>query len=102
MVRTVWEFLLVWLLATGVADFIMMGVDKSRAVHGELRISERTLLVVGLVGGWWGLLLGMYAFHHKSSKVLFVGAALVITAIWLFILQRLVEMFGPPFIIPGI
>ena len=37
------EVLAIWLLLTGVVGFFAMGIDKSRAINGEWRISEKTL-----------------------------------------------------------
>ncbi len=51
--------------------FIMMAVDKQKAKKGHWRISETTLLVMGLMGGAIGAILGMKAFHHKTQKVYF-------------------------------
>lgn len=45
--------------------------DKSAAVAGRWRTSERTLLLLGLAGGWPGGLLAQQWLRHKSSKVSF-------------------------------
>jgi len=77
-----------------------MAVDKDRAVHGGWRISEKRIWVVGLIGGWWGLLLGVYLLHHKASKPLFMMVTLGIAALWLYFLDHLVPFLGPP-LLPG-
>ncbi|TLY15397.1 MAG: DUF1294 domain-containing protein, partial [Thaumarchaeota archaeon] len=33
----------IWMLLTGIIGFFAMGIDKSRAVYGEWRTSEKTL-----------------------------------------------------------
>ena len=48
--------------------------DKSAAVAGRWRSSERSLLVLGLLGGWPGGLLAQQLLRHKSSKASFRGA----------------------------
>ena len=45
--------------------------DKSAAVAGRWRSSERSLLVLGLLGGWPGSLIAQQLLRHKSSKASF-------------------------------
>ena len=45
--------------------------DKSAAVAGRWRSSERSLLMLGLLGGWPGGLLAQQLLRHKSSKASF-------------------------------
>ena len=45
--------------------------DKSAAVAGGRRVSESTLLFVGLVGGWPGSLVAQQLLRHKTSKASF-------------------------------
>lgn len=54
-------------LVINVAAFLLYGVDKKRAIKGQWRISEKTLLGVGAIGGSLGALLGMYCFRHKTK-----------------------------------
>lgn len=59
--------LLVWNIIT----FIMMGTDKRKAIKGKQRISEKTLLLSGILFGAYGIALGASVFHHKTKKMLF-------------------------------
>lgn len=77
------RLILLTLLAANLLAFVLMGVDKRRAVQGRWRISERTLLLscacLGALGGW----LGMRLFHHKTRHPRFawgVPAMLVFQA----------------------
>ncbi|KLU63901.1 hypothetical protein DEAC_c41300 [Desulfosporosinus acididurans] len=54
--------------------FITMGRDKKKAKMGQWRISEATLLWMGVFGGV-GLFAGMKYFHHKTSHPKFLVAA---------------------------
>jgi len=49
------EALGIWLLLTGIVGFFAMGVDKSRAIYGEWRISEKALftMALGADSGAW-------------------------------------------------
>jgi len=49
----------------------MYAVDKSAAVAGRWRVSESTLLTLGLIGGWPGALVAQQMLRHKSSKASF-------------------------------
>ncbi|MGX9462318.1 DUF1294 domain-containing protein [Shewanella sp. A14] len=45
--------------------------DKSAAKQGRWRISERTLQLFALLGGWPAALLGQYHLRHKTQKTPF-------------------------------
>lgn len=76
-------------LAASLACFALYAIDKSAARAGRWRISENTLLLVGLACGWPGGVLAQQWLRHKSSKPAFrtrfwvtVGANLLAFA-WL-------------------
>jgi uncharacterized membrane protein YsdA (DUF1294 family) len=78
----------IWLLLAGVAGFITMGADKGRAVRGEWRIPEATLLVMALAGGAIGMAIGSEVFRHKTSKLSFLAVLYSILVLWLLILNQ--------------
>lgn len=51
-----------------VVVFALYGIDKRKAVKGEWRISERTLLLIAFFFGGIGAILGGNLFHHKIKK----------------------------------
>ncbi len=51
--------------------FLMFGFDKWRARSSGYRVSERTLILCGALGGWLGGLIGMNVFRHKTAKTPF-------------------------------
>lgn len=55
-----------------VACFIAYAMDKSAARHGRRRTPERTLLLLGLAGGWPGGLAAQQLLRHKTSKTSFL------------------------------
>lgn len=61
-------------VGASVLAFVMYAVDKSAAVANAWRVSESTLLAVGLVGGWPGAIVAQQVLRHKSSKASFRSA----------------------------
>ncbi|RLS81573.1 MAG: DUF1294 domain-containing protein [Planctomycetota bacterium] len=51
--------------------FVLYGVDKRRATNKGPRISERTLHLLSLLGGWPGAHLAQRFFRHKTLKFRF-------------------------------
>ncbi len=55
-------------VALSFASFGAYAVDKSAARSGGWRVAERSLLLLGLAGGWPGALLAQQWLRHKSVK----------------------------------
>lgn len=60
-----------YLVGINATGLIVMGLDKSFARSGALRVPEKVLHGVALVGGSIGVLLGINFFRHKSRKPAF-------------------------------
>lgn len=59
-----------YLIASAVT-FLIYWQDKTAARRNEWRIAERTLHILGILGGWPGALVAQQVFRHKSSKTSF-------------------------------
>lgn len=79
------EALYIWILLISLITFVTFGIDKKKAIHHKERISEKTLLVLSLIGGACGGLLGMKVFHHKTLKKKFRLVS-VFAILWVMIL----------------
>lgn len=78
---TVNKWLLIYLLVINVVTFVMFGIDKWKAVHGQWRIKIVTLLGLSFLGGAVGGLLAMYTFRHKTQKAYFTfGLPMILLA----------------------
>jgi uncharacterized membrane protein YsdA (DUF1294 family) len=69
------------LLALNLWTVLRFWQDKSRAIAGERRIPESSLLGLALVGGSPGALLARHLFRHKTRKEPFSTQLLVIVAL---------------------
>ena len=54
--------------AASVVAFAAYGIDKAAARRQANRVSEQTLLILGLIGGWPGALVAQQVFRHKTRK----------------------------------
>lgn len=61
-----------WYVCASLATFVVYALDKRAARTGRRRTPERTLLLLGLVGGWPGGLLAQTLVRHKSAKTSFL------------------------------
>ena len=57
-----------YVLAISAATFLVYAADKSAAERGRWRVSERTLHLWSLLGGWPGAFLAQRALRHKTRK----------------------------------
>ena len=63
--------IIVYLIVINLIGILVMYIDKKKAKYGRWRISEKTLLIVALLGGSIGTMVGMYWFRHKTKKIKF-------------------------------
>ena len=79
------KYLLVYLVIVNAAGFLFMLIDKRKAQKNLWRISERSLMSIAVFGGSVGVLLGMYAFRHKTKHLKFTIGVPVILAVQILI-----------------
>lgn len=85
MVQSI-HYLIIYIGVINFIAFFAMFIDKTNAIKHKWRISERTLLLMGLLGGNFGIISGMIIMKHKLSKARFrIGMPLVGT-LYYFIL----------------
>ncbi|MBR7090206.1 MAG: DUF1294 domain-containing protein [Lachnospiraceae bacterium] len=68
---TVFFFFWLYVLIINFISFAIYGIDKQKAVDGQWRIPENTLLFTGFIGGAVGSFIGMKFFRHKTKKLKF-------------------------------
>ncbi len=83
--------IIIYLVAINLIGFLIMGIDKYKAIKKQWRIPEKTIFIVTGLGGGIGTIAGMYTFRHKTQKLGFViGLPLIlileiITAIYFIV-----------------
>ena len=86
------HFFLCYLLLINAAAFLLMLIDKYKAVKNLWRIPESTLMLSAALVGSAGALLGMYTARHKIRKPKFyVGIPLILigeSALTLFLILQ--------------
>lgn len=65
---------LAYLAIMSIIAFMAYGIDKKKAIDGQWRTKEKTLLGLSLAGGALGGLLGMKLFRHKTKHWYFWAA----------------------------
>ena len=70
--NTITVILLIYIGIINLAGFILMGVDKKKAIRNAWRIPEARLFLCALLGASPGCILGMYTFRHKTKHWYFV------------------------------
>lgn len=58
-------------VGASVLCFVVYASDKSAAASDRWRVSEDTLLGLGLIGGWPGAIVAQQFLRHKSNKASF-------------------------------
>ena len=81
----------VYLSIVSAVGLILMGFDKLSAKVASERVPELWFLLISLAGGFTGVLVGVFIFHHKVNKPTFqfkIGIGAAISILILVILVR--------------
>ncbi len=57
-----------YLAAINLVTFAVFAADKRKAVRGEWRVRENTLLLLAAIGGSAGAMLAQQLLRHKTRK----------------------------------
>jgi uncharacterized membrane protein YsdA (DUF1294 family) len=85
------SLLIEWVALVSLFGFAAMGVDKLLAVGRRSRVSERTLWLAALLGGFPGIFVGGLVFHHKTSKTEFWIPVVVSAVLWVAVANFLIR-----------
>lgn len=85
-----------YILIMSIIGFVIMGIDKRRSVYKVWRISEKTLLLIAILGGGIGSCIGMHIFRHKTKHARFTIILPLAGIIYILLLLMLIK--GPVFL----
>ena len=71
--------IIIYLISINIIGFLIMWIDKRKAIKGSWRIPEKTLFIITVIGGGIGTIAGMYTFRHKTKKLNFIIGLPLIT-----------------------
>ena len=60
--------LFAWMMALSVLSYLLFSSDKRSARRRGRRVSEKTLLMLALAGGWPGGFVAQKVLRHKNRK----------------------------------
>lgn len=66
------KYIMYYLLIINIISFVLFFIDKQKAKKDKWRIKERTLHLMGFLGGIIGSIAAMILFHHKTKKPKFI------------------------------
>lgn len=82
-----------YLIFINLIGFLMMWLDKRKAMKRKRRISEKSIWLLTLIGGSIGIYLAMYFYRHKTKHKQFVlGVPFIIILQLGFILYLVIKI----------
>jgi uncharacterized membrane protein YsdA (DUF1294 family) len=81
-------------LAFNLGSFAMFGYDKMMSTYENMpRLPERFFHIVASIGGSLGIVVGIYAFRHKTKKISFSWKVFAILLIQFAVLGYIYDRF---------
>lgn len=87
------KFLVYYYILINLICFVLIYIDKKRAIKNLWRIKEKTLFIFYLLGGFLGGGLSMFLFHHKTKKIKFYIVILISIILNIIINYLFLETF---------
>ena len=82
--------MIIYIVIINIIEFLLMGIDKVKAIKKLYRIPEFTLLFIGIIGGSLGGLIGMITIKHKTKKrkfIILMPLFIIINIICLYLIK---------------
>ena len=81
----IYPYIFYYLAAINLISLILMIYDKivSKTGNVKLRIPEKTLLLLAVLGGALGVFIGIYLFRHKSRHTNFKIITPLFLILWI-------------------
>lgn len=91
------KYLISYLVIINFISFLLVAIDKRKAIKKKYRVSEMTFFVFSFIGGSLGTLLGMFQFCHKTKKLKFLIGIPILLILNILILYLIKEWITPFF-----
>lgn len=88
------DLLIIYLVIINAVGWLLMLIDKQKAIRSKWRIPERVLLGLGLLGGSLGCFIGMRMFRHKTMHLKFSLGIPLILAVHILLLILLYQILN--------
>lgn len=73
------KIIIYYLFIINIIAFIIVYIDKQKAIKKQWRIKESTIILISIIGGSIGTYLSMYSFRHKTKHLKFtLGIPIII------------------------
>ena len=76
------KYFYIYIIVINIITLLAYGADKLKAKHHRWRTPEKTLWLLGLLGGAPGALIGMKIFRHKTRHISFYIINLCELILW--------------------
>lgn len=87
------KLLILYFVIISIITFLLMYIDKNRAIKNQWRIPESTLINLSILGGGIGTYIGMYIFRHKTRHLkftIFIPITIILNLFLYYILIKFV------------
>ena len=87
------KFLTLYFIIMSIITFLLMYIDKNRAIKFQWRIPEATLINLSILGGGIGTYMGMYIFRHKTRHpkfTIFIPITIILNLFLYYILLKFI------------
>lgn len=91
------KYIIPYLIIINFISFLLVAIDKRKAIKNKYRISEKTFFIFSFIGGSLGTLLGMFQFHHKTKKLKFLIGIPILFLFNILVLYLIKEWITPFF-----
>ncbi len=91
------KYVVSYLIIINFISFILVAIDKRKAIKNKYRISEKIFFIFSFIGGSLGTLLGMFQFHHKTKKLKFLIGIPILLLFNILVLYLIKEWSITPF-----
>ena len=89
-----WNYIIiVYFVIINIISVILTVADKSKAKKHKRRISEKSLMILSILGGGIGMYITMVSIHHKTKHNNFMIGIPLIISIELVLICVLVYLF---------